>query len=88
MGSIPIWSNHPVLKEDNMYHVSLDFHVYLHTTPSLAAARRIQKRIRKCGFWFRKEPGYMFCSYKKFAGAKHFTEFFQEDIIIQNSENS
>lgn len=74
-------------KEDTMYHVTLDRHVYIHVTPSLAAARRIQKRIRKCGFWFKREPGYMFCSYKKFPGAKHFAEFFQEDIIIQNSED-
>ena len=71
-----------------MYVVSLGENVWLHTTPSLAAARRIQKRIRKCGFWFKKDGKYVMCSYKKFKGAKQFGEFFQEDIIIQNSENS
>ena len=70
-----------------MYTVSLDDNVYLHKTPSLAAARRIQKRIRRCGFWWKPDQGLLACSYKKFPGAKHFAEFFQEDIIITDWGN-
>ena len=71
-----------------MYVVSLGENVWLHTTPSLAAARRIQKRIRKYGFWMKRDQYLLACSYRKFAGARNFAEFFQEDIIIQVSENS
>ena len=70
-----------------MFVVSLDQHVWIHTTPNLAAARRIQKRIQRRGFWIKPDQGLLACSYKKFAGAKHFAEFFPEDIIIQYEEN-
>jgi hypothetical protein len=70
-----------------MFVVSLDQHVWIHTTPNLAAARRIQKRIQRRGFWIKRDQSLLTCSYKKFAGAKHFAEFFGEDIIIQYEEN-
>ena len=70
-----------------MYIVTLAEHVWIHTTPNLAAARRIQKRIQRRGFWMKRDLGLLSCSYKKFAGAKHFAEFVQEDILIQWEEN-
>ena len=70
-----------------MYHVTLDFNVFIHATPSLAAAKRIQKRIRRCGFWWKRDQYLLACSYKKFPGAKHFAEFFQEDINITDWRN-
>ena len=69
-----------------MFVVSLDQHVWIHTTPNLAAARRIQKRIQRRGFWIKRDQGLLTCSYKKFAGAERFAEFFQDDIIIQYEE--
>ena len=70
-----------------MFVVSLDMHVWIHTTPNLAAARRIQKRIQRRGFWIKRDQGLLTCSYKKFRGAENFGEFFPEDIIIQYEEN-
>lgn len=69
-----------------MYIVSLDLHVWIHKTPNLAAARRVQKRIQRRGFWVKRDEGLLTCSYKKFAGAERFGEFFPEDIIIQEEE--
>lgn len=70
-----------------MYVVTLGENVWLHITPTLSAAKRVQKRIRKCGFWFQRKDNDLMCSYKKFRGASNFAEFFQEDIIIQWEEN-
>lgn len=69
-----------------MYVVSLDRNVWIHTTPNLAAARRIQKRIQRCGFWVKRDQGLLTCSYKKFAGAENFAEFFPDDIVIEYEE--
>ena len=69
-----------------MYIVTLGEHVWLHTTPNLAAAKRIQKRIQRRGFWMKRDRHLLACSYRKFAGASNFAEFFQEDILIQWEE--
>jgi hypothetical protein len=69
-----------------MYVVSLDMNVWIHKTPNLAAAKRIQKRIQQRGFWVRKTPGFLECSHRKFRGAKHFAEFFPDDILVHTEE--
>ena len=69
-----------------MYIVTLGEHVWIHKTPNLAAAKRIQKRIQRRGFWMKRDQYLLACSYRKFAGASNFAEFFQEDILIQWEE--
>lgn len=69
-----------------MYVVTLGENVWLHITPTLSAAKRVQKRIQRRGFWMKRDQGLLTCSYRKFAGASNFAEFFQEDILIQWEE--
>ena len=69
-----------------MYVVTLDQNVWIYQTENPDTAVQVQEKIRKSGFWMKKDIGTLLCSDEEFPGAEHFAEFFPEDIVIIEEE--